>query len=275
MDRTEWRASGSEEVRGGGRVGEGRPASDGRWARLGRGAAWVVLAGWGAAGRAQMLGSSVQVRDVPFQATQVVTRASRAGVSVTRGRMARDAAGSTYVEMVDPATGVAMTAFVLDVPGRRGIVLDLVHRRYSVRPAPELAGRELLPEMVPEELRRAAETKGRSEGTGGSGTEAAVTHLGTRLISGLMTVGQREVWRDAGGGGGKQMESWFSVELGLCVRMTETDAAGQQMVEVGLTEVMRVPPDGSLFRVPAGFVEDGTGSQPPSGSGWGPAAEGE
>lgn len=246
-----------------------------RHAGVGR-AALLVLMSCGVAGRAQMLQSSVQVRDVPFQAMQVVTHASETGTTVTRGRMARDAAGSTYVELVDPATGVATTAFLLDVPGRRGVVLDLVHRRYSVRPAPQLAARELSAAAVPEALQRAAETRGRSEREVRKDAEGTVTHLGTRLISGLITIGSREVWTAAVPGKAaairpREMESWFSVDLGLFVRMTETDSSRHESTEVGLTEILRAEPDGALFRVPDGFVPDGRSGNAVAG----PPSDGE
>ncbi len=242
----------------------------------------VSLLPFSSGARAQMLDNSVQVRDVPFQAMQVVTRANEAGTTVTRGRMARDAAGSTYVELVDPRSGVATTAFILDVPGRRGIVLDLAHKRYSIRPAPQLAAQELSPAAVPEQLHRAAETQGRSERELRNGAEATVTHLGTKLIAGVMAVGSRELWSAPSAGSlsaaqkqpasaQREMESWFSVDLGLYVRMIETDTARHETTEVGLTEILRVPPDPSLFQVPVGFLPDGTSA----GVSAGPAADGE
>ena len=239
-----------------------------RWGFAGLAA--VLLAGWGStAGRAQTQQSPVQVRDVPFQAMQVVTRTSQAGTTVTRGRMARDAAGSTYVELVDPQTGTATTAFVLDVPGRRGIVLDLVHRRYSVRPAPELAARELPAASVPEQLHWAAETRGKTEHALRNQTETTVTHLGTKLVSGLLAIGSREVWPERPvaemAARRREMESWFSVDLGLCIQMTETDAAVHERTEVGLTEILRVEPDRGLFRVPEGYLPDGAAAELPAG----------
>ena len=229
----------------------------------------VALHGW-----AQMLESSAQVRDVPFQATQVVTRASRDGTTETRGRMARDAAGSTYVELVDAKSGVATTAFLLDVPGQRGIVLDLLHKRYSIRPAPHLTARELSLAAVPEQLLRASETRGRSEQQMRNGAEATVTHLGTKLISGLMAIGSREAWPTPGPAphpAKRELESWYSVDLGLFVRMTETDRARGETTGVALTEILRVPPNGAWFRIPDGFQPEGTAAGVPAG----PTADGE
>ena len=232
---------------------------------------WTSLA---VCGRAQMLESSAQVRDVPFQAMQVVTRASSSGTTETRGRMARDAAGSTYVELVDPKSGVATTAFLLDVPGQRGIVLDLLHKRYSIRPAPHLTARELSPAAVPEQLLEASATRGRSEQEVRHGAEATVTHLGTKLVSGLLTVGTREVWLPppaTTASPKREMESWYSVDLGLFVRMTETDRARGETTEVTLTEILRAQPDRSWFQIPDGFLPDGT----TAGVSAGPAADGD
>ena len=222
----------------------------------------LVLATGSGPGWAQTLGTSVQMRDVPFQATQVVTRETTDGTTVTRGRMARDRAGSTYVEMVDPRTGVATTAFLLDVPGRRGVVLDLVHKRYSVRSAPELSSREPRSGAVPELLESAIESKGRSESETRSGVPGTVTHLGTKLVAGLMSVGSSEIWSGERTSASRETEQWFSVELGVFVRMTEFDRTRRQKTEVGLTEIMRTEPNSALFAIPRDFRPDESAGTP-------------
>lgn len=204
---------------------------------------------------AQDLASSVQLRDVPFQATEVVTRETSAGTTITRGRMARDRTGSTYVEMVDPKTGVATTAFLLDVPGHRGIILDLVHKRYRIRPAPGLTSREPAPTAVPELLETATRTQGHSETELRNGIPCTVTHLGAHLVSGLIAVGSTETWPRHPDqlAPPHELERWFSVELGLLVRMTEFDRPQGQRTEVGLTEILRAEPNPALFQIPPDF----------------------
>lgn len=247
---------------------------------------WSLLwAGSAEFGGAQTLGRSVQMRDVPFQATQVVTRETQAGTMVTRGRMARDGAGSTYVEMVDPRTGVATTAFLLDVPGRRGVVLDLLHKRYSVRPAPELRSREPMLGAAPELLESAAQSTGRTEIELCDGSPCTLTHLGTKLIGGLMSVGSSEVWLGSAGvlpkrageasAVTRETERWFSVELGVLVRMTELDRSRQQKTEVGLTEILRTEPNPALFVIPRDFRPDGSSAGRPAGQAPGEPADGE
>ncbi len=238
---------------------------------------WVLAllwATWTGFGRAQTLGRSEQMRDVPFQATQVVTRETTGGTTVTRGRMARDRAGSTYVEMVDSRTGVATTAFLLDVPGHRGVVLDLVHKRYSARSAPELRSSELRSGAVPELIESAAESKGRSENETCQGAPCTVTHLGTRLISGLMSVGSSEVWPGDRPQSARETERWFSAELGVLVRMTEFDRARGQRIEVGLTEVLRTEPNPALFRIPPDFLPDQSSAGTPATQAPGEPADG-
>ena len=226
-------------------------------------------------GRAQTLGNSVQVRDVPFQATQVVTRETPDGTTVTRGRMARDRAGSSYVEMVDPRTGVATTAFLLDVPGHRGVVLDLVHKRYSVRPAPSLRSREPISGDAPELLQSAAENKGRTDRELCNGASCTVTHLGTRLVSGLMSVGRSEVWPKIGDASAtRETEQWFSVDLGVLVRMTEVDRARREKTEVGLTEILRTDPSPTLFAIPPDFRPEATSAGTPGAPVSGDPADG-
>lgn len=220
----------------------------------------VVALLWACAGlaRSQTFATSTQLRDVPFQATQVVTRATPAGTTMTRGRMARDRRGSTYVEMVDPSTGIATTAFLLDVPGHRGIVLDLVHKRYRVRPAPELSSREPLAAAVLDLLESAQRSKGHSERELHQGMSCTITHLGTKLISGLMSIGSTETWPGQTNPPipSEEFERWFSVELGIFVRMTEMNRASGLRTEVRLTEVLRVEPSPALFEIPPDFQAD-------------------
>lgn len=220
---------------------------------------WATQTGLG---RAQTLSHSVQVRDVPFQAVQVVTRETSNGTTVTRGRMARDRTGSTYVEMVDPQTGVATTAFLLDVPGHRGVVLDLVHKRYSVRSAPELTSHEPTSGAVPELLESAAESNGQSENETCDGSSCTVTHLGAKLVSGLMSVGSLEVWHGGRTAVTRETEAWFSVELGVFVRMSEMDRDRQVRTVVGLTEILRSEPSRELFAIPGDFRPDESAGSP-------------
>ena len=196
---------------------------------------------------------------------QVVTRESPAGTTVTRGRMARDRTGSTYVEMVDGSTGVATTAFLLDVPGHRGVVLDLVHKRYRVRPAPGLTSRELVASDVPEVLASAGRGIGRSEREIRNEVPCTVTQLGTKLVAGLMSIGSTEAWPRRAGevAPPHELERWYSVELGVFVRMTEFDRDRRQRTEVGLTEVLRTEPNPALFRIPPDFrAEQDAGGSP-------------
>lgn len=232
----------------------------------------VVLIASAAPGHAQDLANSVQLRDVPFQAIQVVTRQTPTGATTTRGRIARDHTGSTYVELVDSSTGVATTGFLLDVPGRRGVVLDLVHKRYSVRAAPELSTRSLQPASVLSTLEAAARDKGQSDAGRYQGLPSTVTQLGTKYISGLISIGSEETWPTPAGHtvATHELERWLSVELGIYVRMTELDRAQQQRTEVTLTEVSRVEPSPSLFQIPSDFRPEGKPRRTP-----GPAADGD
>ena len=224
---------------------------------------------WPAGAVALPLERVPQVRGVPFQAVQVITRESASGRVVTRGRIARSDDGSTYVELVDPGTGIATDAFLLDVPGRRGIVLDLVHHRYSIRPAPDLRAAEFAEEQVPLELQRAEAERGQLDPSRHGVAGAVVTHLGTRLVAGLMSVGNRQLEPAES----RVTETWFSVELGLAVDMIEADTAGRRQTEVTLTEVLRASPDPSLFRIPAGFQPEGSRGIVPGRAG--PMADGE
>ena len=195
-----------------------------------------------------------QVLDAPFEAVQVITHHAGREAKETRGRMARNAEGSTYVELAEE-DGSVTRILILDVPRRREIVLDVRCRCYRVRPAPELAARSVTAGWMLEQLEQAAEQKDASRHEVVNGSDRMVTSLGTRRVSGLETIGTREVRRDAGADAEREMESWFSVDLGLAVLMTERSARGME-TEVLLTEIMRSEPDSSLFQIPEGYVPE-------------------
>lgn len=197
-----------------------------------------------------------QVLDVPFEAVQVITRRTGREARETRGRMARNAEGSTYVELAEEDGSVAKI-LILDVPHRREIVLDVPCRCYRVRTAPELAARSVTAGWMLEQLGQAAEQKDASRHEVVNGSDRTVTSLGTRRVSGLETIGTREVRRAiTGARAEREMESWFSVDLGLAVLMTEREVIRDNMTEVLLTEVLRSEPDPALFRIPDGYVPE-------------------
>lgn len=196
-----------------------------------------------------------QVLDVPFEAVQVVTRRTGREARETRGRMARNAEGSTYVELAEEDGSVARI-LILDVPQRREIVLNVRCRCYRVRTAPELAARSLTAGWMLEQLGQAAAQKDASRHEVVNGSDTTVTTLGTRRVSGLEAIGTREVRPATGAGAEREMESWFSVDLGLAVLMRERGVGRGEETEVLLTEILRSEPDPALFRIPEGYVPE-------------------
>ena len=197
----------------------------------------------------------MEVADVPFEAVQVITRRSGGAVKETRGRMARNADGSTYLEM-GGEDGTVAKILILDVPQRREIVLDVRCRCYRVRAAPELVAQSLTPGWMLEELEQAVENKDASRHELKHGNDRTVTSLGTRRVSGVEAVGRREARRIPETGAVREMESWFSVDLGLAVLITERGAVRGDETEVLLTEILRSDPDPSLFQIPEGYVPE-------------------
>lgn len=196
-----------------------------------------------------------QVVEVPFEAVQVITRHAGGEAKESRGRMARNADGSTYVELGGEDGSVAKI-LILDVPQRREIVLDVRCRCYRVRPAPELVARNLTAGWMLQELEQAREQKDVSQHEVVNGNDRVVTSMGTRRVSGLETIGSREIRRALDTGAVQEMESWFSVDLGLAVLMTERGAVRGDETEVLLTEILRSEPEPALFRIPEGYVPE-------------------
>ncbi len=212
----------------------------------------------------------VQIAGVPFMATQVITQTTPAGTTQTQGRVARDHYGSTYVEEIDAASGAPRRAFIFDVPGKRLITLDLARHSFRIQAAPQLTAQGVPLGWAGDQLRWAEAHQDRSTREVQGSVAATQTWLGVRQVSGLVTVGTLRERRPikADGGLGEQAvevaESWFSVELGMSVLMTDTKPSAGAVTEVRLTGVMRAEPDASLFEVPREFQPERTkkGGQP-------------
>lgn len=213
-------------------------------------------------GRETQSGIASQWKEVPFRATQVIVRRGAGGVIETRGRIARNSAGSTYVELIDETTKQPTEALIFDVPNRRELVLDLRNRRYRSLSLPSLRGQEVPFDSVAEQLRDATAGKDRSVREIRDGMELTWKGLGVRRMGGLETIGTVEVKRpvaapnEAADLPSEVDESWVSVDLGIAILRSKHDPLRDEDIDVALTEVLRAEPDSALFEVPSGFVRD-------------------
>ncbi len=200
-----------------------------------------------------------QREGVPFQATEVIERTLSSGVWSTRGRMARNSAGSTFVEVVDPRSGTPAEVVILDVPHRRRVNLDPDRKEYSIVALPELQARPLPLDWELTELRRADQERDRSWHESAAGKDAVFRRLGKDRVSGLEVVGWIEEKRPpssvATGSAPAQevCEIWLSVDLGIPIRVMARHPAAGEETDVHLTEILRVEPDPMLFRIPEGY----------------------
>ena len=225
--------------------------------------AGVCAAAQGAEARMQPVpGIASQLKDVPFRATQVIVRRGAEGVVETRGVVARNSAGSTYVELIDARTKQTAEVLIFDVPHRRELVLDLRNRRYRVMAVPALEGKAVTTDYAAQQLRVAAAEKDSSVHEIKDGVESTWRGLGVKQLAGLEAVGSVKVRRpeaapgEAADGPAEVDESWVSVDLGIAVLRTRHDPLRGEDTEVALTEVMRAEPDARLFEVPSGYVLD-------------------
>ena len=203
---------------------------------------------------------SSQLKDVPFQALQVIVRRGASGTVETRGMVARNSEGSTYVQLVDGKSKEPAEVLIFDVPGRRELVLNMKTRSYRVLAAPALAGRPAPTDFVADQLRAGMAERDSSVRRVRDGVEFTWKGLGVRRVGGLETIGSREVRRPLAGAGESSDgpvevdERWISVDLGIAVLENRHDPLRAEDTEVSLTEVLRAEPDPRLFTVPEGFV---------------------
>jgi len=204
---------------------------------------------------------------VPFRATQVIVRRGTDGVRETRGRVARNSAGSTYVELIDEKTKQPAEVLIFDVPNHRELVLDVRNKRYRELAAPALEGRAAPLDFVSAQLRVATAEKDSSVRRVTDGVEVTWKGLGVRQVAGLETIGSVHVRRPMAAAGevmdgpAEVDESWVSVDLGIAVLRTRHDPLKSEDTEVALIEVLRTEPDPRLFEVPSGFVLDNGDAQ--------------
>jgi hypothetical protein len=92
-------------------------------------------------------------------------------------------------------------------------------------------------------------------------------NIGTDVIDGLNVVGSREtITLNPGVVGNSQpligtREFWYSPDLQVNLAVTRKDPrVGTQEIRVG--ELSRAEPDPALFKIPRGFVVEGSGSRP-------------
>ena len=199
-----------------------------------------------------------QREGVPFQATEVIERTLPSGAWSTRGRMARNSAGSTFVEVIDPRSGTPAEMVILDVVHRRRIHLDPDRKEYSIVPLPELRAQPLPLDWELTELRRAEEERDRSWHESVAGKDVVFRRLGKDRVSGLEAVGWMEERplnsvAPSGTPAPEVCESWLSVDLGIPIRMMARHRAAGEETEVHLTEILRVEPDPALFTIPENY----------------------
>ena len=232
----------------------------------------TTVAGWSSGpseGRTPDPRISSQLKDVPFRALQVIVRRGASGTVETRGMVARNSEGSTYVQLVDRESKELAEVLIFDVPGRRELVLNMRSRTYRVIAAPALAGRQPPIDFVADQLRAGMAERDSSVRSVKNGVEFTWKGLGVRRVGGLETIGSREVRRplaavgESSDGPAEVDERWISVDLGIAVLESRHDPLRDEDTEVSLTEVLRTEPDPRLFTVPQGFVLADERSQTP------------
>jgi hypothetical protein len=203
-----------------------------------------------------------QIRNAPFVAVNTITTTDSKGTHPAVGKVARNSAGSTYVEIWRTDTNQLTEILILDVPGKRSIKLEVEKKWYAVDEDPTLTARDLPPGTTAQQIDQPQNTK--PIHMEANGLTRDILPLGKKEIEGIMTLGSMETAHKSGLGPDARdytTENWFSPELQIMLlHVTHDSLKGSEMVS-SLSHVQRVEPDPALFQIPADYQRDPLNAQ--------------
>jgi len=203
-----------------------------------------------------------QIRNAPFVAVNTITTTDSKGTHPAVGKVARNSAGSTYVEIWRTDANQLTEILILDVPGKRSIKLEVEKKWYAVDEDPTLTARDLPPGSTAQQIDQPQNMN--STHTEDNGLTRDILPLGKKEIEGIMTLGSMETAHKSGLGPDARdytTENWFSPELQIMLlHVTHDSLKGSEMVS-SLSHVQRVEPDPALFQIPADYQRDPLNAQ--------------
>ncbi len=203
-----------------------------------------------------------QIRNAPFVAINTTTIIDSKGTHQVAGKVARNSAGSTYVEMWRTDTNQLFEILILDVPGKRSIRLEVDKKWYAIDEAPKLTARDLPPGSTAQQISQPQSTK--PIHTEGNGLTRDIQPLGKMVIEGVMTLGEMDTVHKSGTGTDARdytAENWFSPELQIMLLHLGQDKLSGQNLVSSLSHVQRVEPNPALFQIPADYQRDPINAQ--------------
>ena len=203
-----------------------------------------------------------QIRNAPFVAVNTMTISDSKGTHQAIGKVARNSAGSSYVEMWRTDTNQLAEILIMDVPGRRFLKLEVDKKWYAIQEVPTLTARDLPPGSTAQQISQPQNTK--PIHTGYNGLTRDIQPLGKVEIEGIMTLGDMETAHKSSPGPEARdytTENWISPELQITLLRVSHDNLSEKVIVSSLSHVQRVEPDAALFQIPADYQRDPINAQ--------------
>lgn len=203
-----------------------------------------------------------QIRNAPFVAISTMTVSDSKGTHQVAGKVARNSAGSSYVEMWRTDTNQLAGILIFDVPGKRFITLEVDKKWYAIQEVPTLTARDLPPGSTTQQIDQPQNMN--PTHSEDNGLTRDIQPLGKMEIEGIVTLGAMETAHKSGPGPDAKdytSENWFSPELQIALlRVGHDKLSGQNLVS-SLSHVQRIEPDAALFQIPADYHRDPINAQ--------------
>lgn len=219
----------------------------------------------------EIVGPQTVVLNAPYIAKatieniQVLADGNRI-IHKTTQLVARDSKGRIRREQTIDAIGTILVngpkvIFIIDPVSRRQYILNTRDKTAEIKRLPNVRIRETRPALTTERpTKKKSDEQEHSEQTRRPNpvTDVVQKPLGTKLIEGVNVQGEINTWTLPAGAIGNEhpiavsVETWISPDLQVTVLRHRIDPRfGDVMYR--LTDIQRIEPDHSLFKIPSGY----------------------
>ena len=185
-----------------------------------------------------------QRTEAPFVAFRTSITTKDGQTKMESGTIARRSDGSTCFQSGNDQETLVL---IYDMKLHRAVTLYKKYRLYSIFPDPNLKA-TTLPANYQQQVLANLPAEGTKQEIQNGWT---LTTLGKREIEGVMTVGTTMTNAE-----GRVHEQWHSPALDINLDSTAHQPAQGTDGEIHIRQLRLVEPDESLFRIPAGYVQD-------------------
>jgi hypothetical protein len=195
------------------------------------------------------------IKGSPCEATKTKTVSLPDDSFSVSSRVARSSNGSTYEEVPSRKTGEIVLIHILDVPGKRSIILDVKRKFYwiqpmSLPPTSNLSSAEALQKYI-EFLKT-----WKGDHTSDNGVETERIPLGFRTQDGFLEFGVRTVFDHLPSSWTlkeKVWEDWSIPTLAIPVEKTGFDSNNKPDQITKYSNIQTTEPDPHLFEIPQDY----------------------